>query len=185
MLIYSNSFSISTPDKIVDINKLITRFEDEGFTQKSSESSVIVLERKGSVLDGWKLDPATWESTIKIIAKEHYEYDLTYRFHGIYVTPIAFADYYNAYFEDILSSNDIKKSIEKRFQVKRKKAKGKVLYYYILILIGLTAFGGLGVALAAYFDIKYFGYLGILVGATTSIRCLNKFLIAKSGVIQS
>jgi len=172
---FKTSRSFKTIPSKIEKEKIYKYFEAYGFKAEQKSNNQFLFYKKGSLLEGWKMNPLNWESEIELFISGD-EIRMTYVVEGLYITPIAFKSLYHGFLERFVSNLQHNTSYRLENKIALKKAKQQLLginlFYLLCILITFTVIG----VLEDMFHSKAIGFL-LLVGALFFLeKGLNAFL---------
>jgi hypothetical protein len=175
---YKTIFEFNLKDTFALKDKLKLYFEFYDFKLKNDENNNFDFVKKGSMLDGWKINPLNWESkiTIKISENDKVNTSYTAMSNGS-ISPIAMTPLYENFLSNLERFINYKEDFKDKNEVQIAKARKKVLKYYALVVLGIVLGSFLGAMLSHITEIKLFGYLGIILGALGTMKLINRYTL--------
>ena len=183
---YEKRFEFDIEDNSNLKKKLMKYFTSYNLTKVKDENSTIILEKKWSLLDGWKLNILNWETKIGINLDENNKVKINHKVitNGFgYITPIAFSSLFEKYLINLEKFINQNESFERKNNELIKLGKVKMLKYIGILIVGILIGFYFGYILENLTEIKLFGYVGIIIGALVSEKILNNYLI-KNNTLQ-
>lgn len=160
---FKTTSSFKTIASKIEKEKIYSYFEAHGFKTKEKANNHFLFYKKGSLLEGWKMNPLDWESEIELYIEED-QIRLTYVVEGLYITPMPFKALYNGFLDRFANyiRRDSSYHLENKIAVRKAKRQlfGINLFYLLSILLTFTVIG----VLEDVFDSKAIRVL-LLIGA--------------------
>ena len=179
MEIYKKRFKLNSQNKSNLKQKLEQYFQFYGFELSETDKNSLVFFKKFSFLSGWKFNPLNWESEVKITSTNN-SLEIIYINEGnSQITPFAFEDLFNSFFNNLESYLNNSIDFKEKNKVEIKKAKRRIFYQFLIIIVSIIAFGFLGKFLLEEFRIQFFNVFGSLIGAFLSLKLINEYWINK------
>ncbi|MCK0131922.1 hypothetical protein MWU59_10465 [Flavobacteriaceae bacterium F08102] len=181
MTAYSKTLEFTVKNTADLPTALQTYFDTYHFSQGESTNDHFVFYKKGSILDGWKLNPLNWQSTVTIELIHKNTLSVQYTVPGTNViNPLAFSELYNAFLlnleQYLVHQNDfVEKNAE---QVAR--AKKNISRYYGILFLGVMVSFGIGTLVQNMTGNQLTGQITSIIGALLSVKLLNKNLINRA-----
>jgi F0F1-type ATP synthase assembly protein I len=175
---YNNNFEFTVSNNSETKEKLKSYFKSYDFEQVKDEKENLLFVKKWSILNGWKFNPLNWETKINIKLTENNKVIINHIVHSNgFLTPIAF----KSLFEKFLSNLEQFVEFNEKHKTKNiqeiKLAKEKVYKYHGILILGILIGLFLGIIMTNITGIKLLGTVGIIVGAITTEKIMNKYLI--------
>ncbi len=183
---YEKNFEFDIEDNVNLKKKIIKYFTSYNLTKVKDENNTIILEKKWSLFDGWKLNILNWETKIGINLDENKKVKINHKVitNGFgYITPIAFSSLFEKYLINLEKFINQNESFEKKNNELIKSGKIKMFKYFGILIVGISIGFYFGYILKNLTEIKLFGYVGIIIGTLVSEKILNNYLF-KNNTLQ-
>lgn len=180
---------------MVTIKREISINQEENFKEKIKiyfdfynfelkENSEIEFEyyKKGSILDGWKLNPLNWKSHCKIHQTSSKTIEVTFTNEGnATLSPKVFEMTFNTFTSNLAEFITKNKDFVDSNQKSINKAKKRIL----IIFLAIITFAILGNFVGNYFSKilgggNLFSFLGIIIGGNLVLKLTNNYFSKNS-----
>ena len=181
---YNGNFEFDLIDNFNLKDKIKKYFEVYNFELLKDENNNLVFVKKWSLLNGWRINPLNWETEINIKLSEKNKTVINHTvISNGFLTPIAFTSLFKSFLLNLEKFINQNIDFKEKNSPKIKLAKEKVLKYHGLLIIGILLGLVFGIILSNLTGMKLFGTVGIIVGAITSEKFMNQYLI-KNNTLQ-
>lgn len=160
-------------------HKLKQYFKFYGFDFSENDQNSFVFFKKFSFLDGWKYNPLNWESKVDIKLSKN-TLEINYINEGnSHITPYAFNDLFISFFNNLESYLNTSTDFKEKNKTEIKKAKKKILFQFLIIIISVICFALIGRLILEKFRIQFFDIFGVIIVGLISLKLINQFWINK------
>ena len=179
MNIYKKELRIKIEKSKNTLEKTKIYFENYNYKFRENGNNEYVFFKKFSFLQGWTFNPLNWESEVIVNIFED-EILLKYSNYGnAHITPFAFQSLFDNFFKnlELYLTKSISFQLENKNEIN--KAKQKVLYSFLLIIIGTLITFALAKFLNETINFQLLHKFSIIVGALLSLKLINTYWIKK------
>ena len=174
---YYNNFEFTISNNFETKEKLKSYFKSYDFEQIKDENENLIFVKKGSILNGWKFNPLNWETKIEIKLIENKKVSIKHIVQNNgFLTPIAFTSLFEKFLLNLEQFVKFNKKHKPKNIHEIKLAKEKVFKYHGILILGVLAGMLLGIIMSNATGIKLLGTVGIIVGAITTEKVMNRYL---------
>jgi len=178
MTAYSKQLEIKIDNPSTLHQKLKHYLTTYHFLEDSVDDTNFVFYKKGSILDGWKINPLNWQSKLTATLDKdqclHVHY--TVPSHNV-INPVVFTALYDGFLTNLEAYIVHDKAVEADNSERISGAKKNMLRYYGIMFVGVIIAFLLGTLVQEMTGNQLYGQLVSIGLALLSVRMLNTVLL--------
>jgi len=179
MIPYKKQYTFKIENSTTLKTRLNHYFKQYDFLFEEVAENQFIYFKKFSFLDGWKMNPLSWESKVVITIKNNTLSIDYYNEGNAQITPFAFDYLFSEFFKNLELYINQTINFEIKNQVAIQKAKQKIVKHFFIIIASVFAFVLLGMYLKETFNSNFVGYFSVIIGSYLSLKLINDYWFKK------